>query len=116
MMDKSRAFLRTLGLPGGDLHALPTSEATFPGGAQFGVEIPTVNTFAAAKVFTVGISTPNCAPPGNVASEVGRACRSPPGRPRVRRNALDLSIITASLLVLRDTEKVYRIFPPLKRP
>ena len=49
MMDKSRAFLRTLGLPGGDLHALPTSEATFPGGAQFGVEIPTVNTFAAAK-------------------------------------------------------------------
>ena len=62
--------------------------------------------FAAAKVFTVGISTPNCAPPGNVASEVGRECRSPPGRPRVRRNALDLSIITASLLVLRDTEKV----------
>ena len=49
MMDKSRAFLRTLGLPGGDLHSLPTSEATFPGGAQFGVEIPTVNTFAAAK-------------------------------------------------------------------
>ena len=48
MMDKSRAFLRTLGLPGGDLHALPTSEATFPGGAQFGVEIPTVNTFATA--------------------------------------------------------------------
>ena len=49
MMDKSRAFLRALGLPGGDLHSLPTSEATFPGGAQFGVEIPTVNTFAAAK-------------------------------------------------------------------
>ena len=49
MMDKSRAFLRTLGLPGGDLHSLPGSERTFPGGAQFGVEVPTVNTAAAAR-------------------------------------------------------------------
>ena len=49
MMEESRAFLRTLGLPGGDLHSLPASEATFPGGAQFGIEIPTVNTAAAAR-------------------------------------------------------------------
>lgn len=49
MMEESRAFLRTLGLPGGDLHSLPASEAAFPGGAQFGLEIPTVNTAAAAR-------------------------------------------------------------------
>ena len=48
MMDESRAFLRGLGLPEGDMHALPDSAAAFPGGAQFGIEIPTVNTAAAA--------------------------------------------------------------------
>ena len=49
MMDKSRAFLRTLGLPGGDLHSLPTSEATFPAERSSAWRSPTVNTFAAAK-------------------------------------------------------------------
>lgn len=49
MMEGSRAFLRSLGLPEGDLHSLPDSERTFSGGAQFGIEIPTVNSAAAAK-------------------------------------------------------------------
>ena len=49
MMEESRAFLRRLGLPGGDLHDLPASNAAFPGGARFGIEVPTVNTAAAAK-------------------------------------------------------------------
>jgi hypothetical protein len=33
-------FLRSIGLPGGDLHELPTSEKRFPDGAQYRVEIP----------------------------------------------------------------------------
>ena len=40
MMEKSRAFLRTLGLPGGDLHSLPSSEATFPAGRSSGSRSP----------------------------------------------------------------------------
>lgn len=50
MMESSRDFLRSLGLPEGDLHELPTSAGTFPNGARYGVEIPTVNSAAAAKI------------------------------------------------------------------
>jgi hypothetical protein len=39
-MQATRAFLESIGLPGGDLHALPTSEKRFPDGAQYRVEIP----------------------------------------------------------------------------
>jgi hypothetical protein len=35
-------LLRDLGLPGGDLHHLPASAARFPDGAEFRVEIPSV--------------------------------------------------------------------------
>lgn len=39
-VERTRAFLTRLGLPPGDLHALPTSEKRFPDGAQYRVEIP----------------------------------------------------------------------------
>ena len=39
-MERTREFLRTTGLPGGDLHELPASEKRFPDGAQYRVEIP----------------------------------------------------------------------------
>jgi Peptidase family U32 len=39
-VERTRAFLRSTGLPGGDLHELPTSEKRFPDGAQYRVEIP----------------------------------------------------------------------------
>ena len=39
-METTRAFLRSLGLPGGDAHALPASPKRFPDGAQYRVEIP----------------------------------------------------------------------------
>jgi hypothetical protein len=35
-----RDFLQSIGLPGGDLHDLPTSEKRFPDGAQYRFEIP----------------------------------------------------------------------------
>ena len=38
----TRAFLESIRLPGGDLHGLPTSEKRFPDGAQYRVEIPSV--------------------------------------------------------------------------
>ncbi|MBL8132729.1 MAG: U32 family peptidase [Anaerolineae bacterium] len=41
-MDETRQFLERLGLPGGDLSALPTSEKRFPDGAQYRIEIPSV--------------------------------------------------------------------------
>ncbi len=41
-MQKTRDFLRSLGLPEGDAHNLPTSQKRFPDGAQYRVEIPSV--------------------------------------------------------------------------
>lgn len=41
-MQATRAFLSGLGLPGAELFALPTSEKRFPDGAQYRVEIPSV--------------------------------------------------------------------------
>ena len=41
-MDQSRAFLRKLGYPGGDLYDLPDSTKRFPDGAQYRIELPSV--------------------------------------------------------------------------
>jgi hypothetical protein len=41
-MQATRRFLQSLGLPPGDLHDLPTSGKRFPDGAQYRVEIPSV--------------------------------------------------------------------------
>ena len=44
MFEETRRYVKTLGLPEGDLNDLPTSEARFPDGAAFRIEVPTVNT------------------------------------------------------------------------
>ncbi|MBM3223864.1 MAG: hypothetical protein FJZ47_08700 [Candidatus Tectomicrobia bacterium] len=44
MCDDLSAFAQTLGLPAGDLDDLPTSSATFPDGAHYRLEVPTINT------------------------------------------------------------------------
>ncbi len=49
MMEKTRAFFKSIGLPEGDLFDLPTSTKRFPSGAHFGIEVPTMNTAAAVK-------------------------------------------------------------------
>jgi hypothetical protein len=41
-MSDTRAFLESIGLPPGDLYALPDSGKRFPDGAQYRVEIPSV--------------------------------------------------------------------------
>lgn len=41
-MKESRAFLTSLGYPGGDLYELPSSTKRFPDGAQYRVELPSV--------------------------------------------------------------------------
>ena len=41
-MRETRQFLQTLGLPPGDLYDLPASDKRFPDGAQYRVEIPSV--------------------------------------------------------------------------
>ena len=41
-MQATRDFLKKLGLPAGDLNELPTSAKRFPDGAQYRVEIPSV--------------------------------------------------------------------------
>ncbi len=40
--EATRAFLKSLGLPQGDLNELPTSQKRFPDGAQYRTEIPSV--------------------------------------------------------------------------
>ncbi|GER83189.1 hypothetical protein KTAU_18260 [Thermogemmatispora aurantia] len=49
LMQETRAFLRRLGLPPGDAHDLPTSPKRFPDGAQYRVEIPSVEGPAALE-------------------------------------------------------------------
>lgn len=44
MFEETRAYVKALGLPDGDLYDLPTSEARFPDGAAYRIEVPTVNT------------------------------------------------------------------------
>jgi hypothetical protein len=44
MFEETRRYVKTLGLPEGDLNDLPTSEARFPDGAAYRIEVPTVNT------------------------------------------------------------------------
>jgi hypothetical protein len=41
-MDATRQFLRSMGLPGGDAHDLPSSTKRFPDGGQWRIEIPSV--------------------------------------------------------------------------
>lgn len=49
MFNSTRQYIQNLGFPGEDLWNLPTSEATFSDGANFRIEVPTVNTFEAAS-------------------------------------------------------------------
>lgn len=46
-MEHTRKIIESLGFPGGDLHSLPDSLKTFPDGAQYRVEIPSVEGVAA---------------------------------------------------------------------
>jgi len=49
MFDETRKSLEALGLPKGDLYELSTSGKTFPDGAHFRIEVPTVNSFDALE-------------------------------------------------------------------
>ncbi|MBO7620340.1 MAG: hypothetical protein J6T06_07515, partial [Victivallales bacterium] len=39
-MEKTRVFLKSIGLPGGDAYDLPTSEKRFADGGQYRFEVP----------------------------------------------------------------------------
>ncbi|TET33678.1 MAG: peptidase [Anaerolineales bacterium] len=49
MFEETRKYAKKLGLPTGDLFDMPTSDARFPDGASFRIEIPTVNTAEAVE-------------------------------------------------------------------
>lgn len=49
MFEKTRIFLESIDLPSGDLYNLPSSEHRFPDGADFGIEVPTVNNLTTAQ-------------------------------------------------------------------
>jgi len=49
LFEETRDFLEKLGLPKGDLFDLPTSGKTFPDGAHFRLEVPTINSAEAIK-------------------------------------------------------------------
>lgn len=49
MFDATRQYLNSLGFPEADLWELPSSSNTFADKANFRIEVPTVNTFEAAK-------------------------------------------------------------------
>jgi len=43
MFDETRAYLKKIGMPQGDLFDMPTSSARFPDGGAYRIEVPTVN-------------------------------------------------------------------------
>lgn len=49
MMDKTREYLRSIGLPGGDAYDLPTSEKRFADGGQYRFEVPGIQGPGAMK-------------------------------------------------------------------
>ncbi|MBZ4654735.1 MAG: hypothetical protein JG781_2092 [Peptococcaceae bacterium] len=49
MFETTREYMEKLGLPKGDLDNLPTSGKTFPDGAHYRLEVPTVNSAEALK-------------------------------------------------------------------
>lgn len=49
MFEATREYVKSLGLPAGDLYDMPTSDARFPDGAAFRIEVPTVNTAEAVE-------------------------------------------------------------------
>jgi hypothetical protein len=49
MVEATREYVKSLGLPTGDLFDMPTSDARFPDGAAFRIEVPTVNTAEALE-------------------------------------------------------------------
>ena len=49
MFDGTRRYMEKLGLPAGDLYDLPTSGKTFPDGAHYRIEVPTVNSAEAVQ-------------------------------------------------------------------
>lgn len=49
IFEETRTYLKKKGLPAGDLYDLPTSELRFPDGAQYRIEVPTINTAAAMR-------------------------------------------------------------------
>jgi hypothetical protein len=49
MFEETRAYLKTLGLPPGDLFDMPTSAARFPDGGAYRIEVPTVNAAEAVE-------------------------------------------------------------------
>ena len=48
-MDKTRSFLKSLGVPGGDLYELPSSLKRFSDGAQYRLEAPGIQTPGAMR-------------------------------------------------------------------
>lgn len=49
MFDETRKFFKSLGLPESDLSDMPASTKTFPSGAHYGLEVPTINTARAVR-------------------------------------------------------------------
>jgi hypothetical protein len=49
MFEETRAYLKKIGMPTGDLFDMPTSKARFPDGAAYRIEVPTVNTAEAVE-------------------------------------------------------------------
>lgn len=49
MFDKTKEYLVRIGLPDGDSYGLPTSKKRFPDGAQYRLEIPTLNSAEAMR-------------------------------------------------------------------
>ncbi len=49
MFEETRKYLKTIGMPEGDLYDMPSSKLRFPDGAAFRIEVPTINSAEAVQ-------------------------------------------------------------------
>ena len=49
IFQETREYVKKKGFPPGDVYDLPTSQDRFPDGAQYRIEVPTINTSAAMR-------------------------------------------------------------------
>src|SRR5690625_652581 len=60
-MEKSKGFLKKLGLPEGDLYNLPTSDKTFEDGSRYRFEVPGIQSPVTMKALLEEIDSYNLA-------------------------------------------------------
>ena len=91
MFEETRKYVKSLGLPEGDLFDMPSSTLRFPDGAAFRIEVPTVNT-AESVAALLETATKN----GIVVNRVTETYGIVPSQPRKKSRNIAACVTTTA--------------------